>query len=158
MKPAALWPAAVIGALVVTVVANVVLLMAANDPRHSAVEPNYYRKAVAWDSTMAQEGRNEALGWRIATTLEATAEGALVRAQLSDRAAVPLSGARVRLEGIHNLDSGRRVLGELRETGPGTYEAVLPLRRSGLWELRVTVDRQGDRFTADLRRDLNHRP
>lgn len=158
MKPAALWPAAVIGALVVTVAANVVLLMTANDPRHSAVEPNYYQKAVAWDSTMAQEGRNEALGWSLVATLEEVSEGAIVRAQVSDRAAAPVSGARVQVVGIHNLDSGRRLRGELREIEPGVYQALLPLRRTGLWELRFTVDRQGDHFTADLRRDLNRQP
>jgi nitrogen fixation protein FixH len=158
MKPAALWPAAVIGALVVTVAANVVLLMAANDPRHAVVEPGYYRKAIAWDSTMAQEGRNEALGWTVAANLESTPGGAVLRARLADRAALPLSGARVTVEGIHNLDSGTRVRGELRETSAGRYEATLPLRRRGLWELRFTVNRLGERFTADLRQDLDRRP
>jgi len=158
MKPATLWPAAVIGALVVTVAANIVILVAANDPRHAVVEPNYYRKAVAWDSTMAQAGRNEALGWSVAANLDATSDGAIVRARLSDHAAAPLTGARVVVEGIHNLDSGGRVRGALRETEAGAYEAALPFRRSGLWELRFTVDRQGEHFTADLRRELNHLP
>ena len=158
MKPAALWPAAVIGALVITVAANVVLLMAANDSRHAAVEPNYYQKAVAWDSTMAQESRNEALGWSVDATLERMAEETLVRARFADRTAAPLAGARVAVEGIHNLDSGKRVRGELRETAPGVYEAVLPLRRAGLWELRFTVDRRGEHFTAELRRELKRQP
>ncbi len=158
MKPATLWPAAVIGALVVTVVANVVLLMAANDSRHAAVEPNYYQKAVAWDSTMAQEGRNEALGWNVDATLERMAEEALVRARFADRTAAPLAGARVVVEGIHNLDSERRIRGELQETAPGVYEAMLPMRRAGLWELRFTVDRRGEHFTAELRRELTRLP
>lgn len=158
MKPAALWPAAVIGALVVTVVANVLILMAANDPRHAVVEPNYYQKAVAWDSTMAQEGRNETLGWTVAADLEAAAEGATLRARISDRASAPLSGARVTVEAIHNLDAGDRVRGALRETAAGEYEAALPLRLAGLWELRFTVERRGERFTAGLRRDLSRRP
>ncbi len=158
MKPAALWPAAVIGALVVTVAANVVLLMAANDSRHAAVEPNYYQKAVAWDSTMAQESRNEALGWSADATMERVDDEALVRARFTDRTAAPLVGARVAVEGIHNLDSERRIRGELRETAPGIYEAVLPLRRAGLWELRLTVDRRGEHFTAELRRELNRQP
>lgn len=159
MKPAALWPVAVIGALVVTVVANVLLLFAANDPGGRAVvEPDYYRKAVAWDSTMAQEAANDSLGWSVDARLEAAAGESVVRARVADRAGVPIEGARVSVVGIHNVDAGNPVAGALRETTPGDYEAALPFRHAGLWELRFLVQHGHESVTARIRRDLSARP
>ena len=159
MKPAALWPIAVIGALVVTVVANVVLLLAANDPGDRAVvEPDYYRKAVAWDRTMAQEAVNDSLGWSVEAALEATAGGPVVRARVADRGGKPLTGARVSVVGIHNLVAGSPVEGPLRETAPGDYEAALPFRRAGLWELRFLVKHGHESLTAQVQRELADRP
>ena len=154
MKPAALWPAAVVGALVVTVGANIAILVLANDSDKAVVEPHYYEKAVAWDSTMAQGRRNESLGWSIRATLTPSAGGARLEASLADRAGAPLAGAALRVEAIHNLDAARRVEATLRDAGGGAYGADLPLRHAGLWELRFTVERGGERFTEDLRRDL----
>jgi nitrogen fixation protein FixH len=154
VKAATLWPLAVIGALVVTVGANIVVYVLANDSDRAVVEPNYYGKAVAWDSTMAQERRNESLGWRIDATLEPGVGGARVRAKLRDRSGTPLAGATLRVEAIHNVDAERPIAGALRDAGDGSYEADLPFRHVGLWELRFTADRAGDHFTADVRRDL----
>jgi len=154
MKPAALWPAAVIGALVVTVGANIAIFVLANDSDKAVVEPNYYEKAVAWDSTMAQGRRNESLGWSIRATLTPSGEGARLHAILADRGGASLSGATIRVEAIHNSDAARRVEGTLRDAGGGAYDADLPFRHAGLWELRFTVERGGERFTGDLRQEL----
>lgn len=60
MKPAALWPLAVIGVLAVTVGANVWLIQVAREPNGAVIEPDYYRRAVAWDSLAARQGRSDA--------------------------------------------------------------------------------------------------
>lgn len=154
MKPATLWPLAVVGALVVTVGANIAILVLANDSDRAVVEPNYYEKAVAWDSTMAQERRNASLGWTIRATLVPGPDGARLQASLADRSGAPVAGATIRVEAIHNADAWRPVEGRLRESGAGAYGADLPLRHAGLWELRFTADRDHDHFTEALRRDL----
>ena len=158
MKAAALWPAAVVGALVVTVGANIAILVLANDSDKAVVEPNYYEKAVAWDSTMAQGRRNESLGWSVRATLTPIPGGSRLAASLADRAGAPIAGATLRVEAIHNLDAARRIEAALRDAGGGAYEADLPMRHAGLWELRFTAERDGERFTDDLRRDLAPRP
>lgn len=158
MKPATLWPLAVIGALAVTVVANLGILVAANDSGHAVVEPDYYRKAVAWDSTMAQEARDDSLGWSVQAEFEPAEGGARLRAHVADRHGAPVSGAHVSVAGIHNLDAGHPIVGALSETAPGEYEALLPFRRTGLWELRFRVENHGGSFTADLRRELTRNP
>ena len=57
------WPIAIAGILFAGIASNVgFAILASSDPA-AAVEPDYYRKAVAWDQEMAQEERNIALGW-----------------------------------------------------------------------------------------------
>lgn len=158
MKAKALWPLAVVGALAVTVAANVALLVVASDSRHLAVEPDYYAKAVAWDSTMAVREGSRALGWSLDADLAPAAGGASLRVAIEDREGVPVAGAEVRVEAIHNLDSGRRVRAPLREQGPGRYEASLPLGHRGLWELRFDATRGSERYAVSLRRDLALHP
>ncbi|MEZ4456629.1 MAG: FixH family protein [Gemmatimonadales bacterium] len=59
-----------IGVLAITVGANGYMLYEANRGM-AAVEPDYYQKAVDFDSTMAQARRNASLGWRVDAALDA---------------------------------------------------------------------------------------
>jgi nitrogen fixation protein FixH len=155
MRAASWWPVAIVGVLGATVVANVFMLVAAGDPNGAAVEPDYYRRAVAWDSTLAQERRNQELGWRIEAAFgEAGAEGTPLSVRLADSAGAPVPGASVRVTAIHNLEAPRRVTAELPAISAGLHEGRLPLARPGLWELRFEVERGSERFTAALRRDV----
>lgn len=154
MKPATLWPAAVVAVLAITVGANAWLMWKARDPNGAVIEPDYYRKAVAWDSLAARQGRSDALRWSADATIGPAARGlARVRATLADSLGVPVAGAAVRLEAVHNLAAAHPVLAPLAETAPGVYEAETALDRPGLWELRLTATRGADVFLARLRRD-----
>jgi hypothetical protein len=42
----------------------------------------------------------------------------------------------------------------LVERDDGSYEAVLPMRRVGIWELRYSVERGSDTFTTVQREEL----
>ena len=154
MRAAKLWPLAVVAVLAVTIGANVVIYLLARDPGAAVVERDYYRRAVAWDSTMADERHSAELGWRLEAELGALgAGGAPLTVRLADRDGAPLSGAAVRVEAVHNLDAGRPVTAELAPAGAGRYTARLPLRHAGLWELRFTATRGGERFAQSLRRE-----
>jgi nitrogen fixation protein FixH len=154
MRAAQLWPLAVVAVLAVTVGANVVIYLLARDPGAAVVERDYYRRAVAWDSTMADERRSAELGWRLQAELGAVgADGAPLTVRLAGRDGVPLSGATVRVEAVHNRDAGHPVAAALVPAGDGRYAARLPLRHAGLWELRFTAARGGERFTQSLRRE-----
>lgn len=154
MRPGALWPVAVVGVLAITVGANAWLLWEARDPNGAVIEPDYYRKAVAWDSLTARQGRSDALGWSADATIGPASGGrARVRVTLADSLGAPVAGAAVRVEGVHNLAAARPVTAALAETAPGVYEAVAPLARPGLWELRLAATRGADAFQARLRRE-----
>uniref|UniRef100_A0A832MKV0 FixH family protein n=1 Tax=Eiseniibacteriota bacterium TaxID=2212470 RepID=A0A832MKV0_UNCEI len=154
MSPSRLWPAAVVAVLVVTVAANGVLLWAAHHGDAPAIEPDYYRKAVAWDSTLAARRASAALGWRADAVLgPLAAGGAEVGVVLTDAAGAPLEGAHVRVTAVHNARGGRTVEAVLAPRGAGRYAARAPLGRAGLWELRIEAARGAERFAVSLRRD-----
>ena len=58
------WPWLLATGLLGIVAVNVTMLFVANsDANGSVVEPDYYRKAVQWDSTMAHRAASDRLGW-----------------------------------------------------------------------------------------------
>jgi len=159
MKPGAMWPVAIVTVLAVTVAANVVLIVAANDPKASVVESDYYRKAVAFDSTMAERSADLKLGWRMEARLGLPgAKGTKFEARLLDANGLPLDGAIVQVVAVHNLDAGRPVSGPLVGVGDGRYVAMLPLAHTGRWELRLAVQRGTQHFSADLHQDTGTLP
>ena len=155
MKPGALWPVAIVGMLAITVGANVYMLWATRDPTILAIEPDYYRKAVGWDSTMAQARREVAMGWKAEAAFGPLIAGkALLAVTLSDSAGEPVNEAAVGIEAINNVDATRHVPGVLVHSEPGRYEGMLALPRPGLWEVRVTARRDSLLFTQSLRVDV----
>lgn len=154
MTPAKLWPVAIVGVLAVTVAANFALLRWASGPEAAAIEPDYYGKAVRWDSTLAERAHDAALGWRIDATLGAPAPGGMpLTVRLAGAGGEPLAGATITVEAIHNAEPARRPRVAVRETRRGGYAATIPLARAGLWELRFDVRHGGEHFTATLRRE-----
>ena len=155
MKPGAWWPIAIVGVLAVTVAANVALITAARDPNAYVVEPDYYRKGVKWDSTMAQARASVALGWQVDAALrDWTPAGTDLVVQLADSTGAPVAGADVSVEMINNLSPETPLHASPADAGTGRYRARVALPRPGLWELRLRARRGGKTFTADLRRDL----
>lgn len=154
MRSGSWWPVGIVGALAMTIVANAYLVYRAAGRGHAVVEPDYYHRAVRWDSTLAEERHNLALGWRLETDLGAPgARGAPLRVRLTDRGGVPLDGAAVQVAALHNLDAAHPVRETLQPAGGGAYFARLPLGHPGLWELRFEVARGAERFTATVRQD-----
>ena len=159
MRRGAWWPVAIVGTLAVTVVANGVLLWAAHDRNAAVVEPEYYRKAVTWDSTMAQERRDAELGWQLDAELDSMSErGAWLKASLVDTGGRPVSDATVAVTAIHNADAARPISAVLSPALAGFYAARLPLHHRGRWELRFVARRGADTFTATLRREAGTGP
>jgi nitrogen fixation protein FixH len=153
-----IWPTMIITALLGNIVLGVVLVRLAGGDRHFAVESNYYQKAVGWDSTMAQDGRNAALGWQMVPSLGALVAVATDTLTITLRTAggEPVSGATVTLEAMPIAYAGEVRRAAMVATGePGRYTAPGVFGRAGLWELRLTAVRGSDRFTDNLRLDAS---
>ena len=155
-----LWPIALAAVLALTVLANVALWVVAADPNGSAVESDYYRKALAWDRVEEQAAVNTRLGWRVDARFTPGAGGLPggLEAAVRDAAGAPIDGAAVRVVAIHNTLAGQPMSLVLTPRGGGTYAQAVPFPRAGLWELRFTVEQGGRRFTSDERVDTEARP
>lgn len=155
MRGARWWPVAIILVLGTTVVANLALFWAANHDPGFAAEPDYYQRAVTWDSTVAQRARNAELGWQVAATIEPPRKdgGAIVTVELGDRAGAPIDGAAVRIDASHNASAGRIVSIELLPAGAGRYQGTIPLAAAGFWRLELTATHGAERFQTRLSRE-----
>lgn len=150
-----IWPAIIITVLLGNVTLGIVLMRVANSDPHFAIEPDYYRRAVGWDTTQAQARQNLALGWQLQPTLGAVGgrEVPLTLA-LTDAEGVPLDGASVSVEARAVAHANELLVANLLPTGAaGTYTADLAVAREGLWEFRVVAIRGDARLTAQLRLD-----
>ncbi|MGH7618186.1 MAG: FixH family protein [Gemmatimonadaceae bacterium] len=155
MKQGARWPIGVALVLAATVTANLVLYYVAGADPSFAVEPDYYAKAVAWDSTLAQAKRNVALGWRVSPTLSpfTARRGALLSLTLTDSSASPIADAIVKVSAFYNARADSVLTATLQLSATG-YSATLPVAHAGEWELRFDVTRGREHFTSTTRVDV----
>lgn len=150
------WPFLLGAGMLGIVGVNTTMLFVANGDRNgSVVEPDYYRKAVAWDSTMALRAASDSLGWHAEVELGVgNGPGALLELRITDAAGAAVSGATVTATLIHNIDAARHVDVVLRDVGGGRYAADAPLAHAGRWEVRVAADLGAARFVATRHADL----
>jgi hypothetical protein len=156
MKPEQAWPAAIVAVLALTVTANIVLLQQAGGPGAASIEPDYYRRALTWDSAMAVARSDRATGWRVESRLGAVgAAGAPLELTVRDSLGAPLADARVVVSARHNSTTRISASDSLR-TGPdGIARGHLPLGRRGLWELTIQVRHGGRTSHAVQVRDTD---
>lgn len=153
MKPGMGWPIGVAAILAATVAANIVVMRIASDDPAFSVEPDYYRKAVEFDSTMAQQRRNISLGWGFDAAIDSIGDGRHTRlsVRLRDASASPLSGARVAVMARFNARANDTLTAVLTEEAAGTYSTTLPIAHTGVWEVRVDATHGSQRFSTSAR-------
>lgn len=124
------------------------VVIAVRDPGF-AVESDYYKKALLWDKTMAQEASNARLGWHLRASILPLADGSYqIRCHLLDHDRKPISKAKVELEAFFVARSARPLQTTMQETPePGLYVAPLQTSYAGRWELRFAILADQKRFT-----------
>lgn len=153
MKSGIGWPIGIVCILSATVIGNFAVMRIAKSDPAFAVEPDYYRKAVEFDSTMAQERRNLALGWKVAATMEPITEtdSARVIVTLRDAESNVLGGAQVAVMARFNARANDTLTAVLTEQAPGRYETTLPITHAGEWEVRVDATHDASRWSESQR-------
>ncbi|MEZ4412124.1 MAG: FixH family protein [Gemmatimonadales bacterium] len=147
MNSAKLWPAALVAVLAITVAANVAIYWTANHDSSFAVEPDYYQRAIDWDSTVARGQRSDALGWAADVRLAPPDAGqATLSVTLAARNGTPLDSADVRAALSHNAHGANVFQVRLLPSGPGLYAARVPSATQGLWRVDLAATRGDDVF------------
>ncbi|NUN16199.1 MAG: FixH family protein [Myxococcales bacterium] len=151
------WPVLIVLLLMIPVVGNLVLVMKATGDPSFVIEEDYYRKAVLWDQTMAQQEKNHQLRWALELTTkpgDTAYAPTTVSLVLKDAHGEPIRDASIRVEGFHNARAAHVAAATASETTDGFYQAQLDLRRSGLHEFNVHVVRGSDIFTYKTQKDV----
>jgi nitrogen fixation protein FixH len=153
MKRGSWWPIGITLVLATTVAGNIWVAKIASDDPSFAIEPDYYQKAITWDSTLAQGRENVQLGWRLTPALGIVAATgkARVSATLTDSAGSPITGAVVKVAALPVARANEVHEATLAAAGAGEYAAQLDSRRQGQWELRFDV-RAGSAHFTDVAR------
>lgn len=151
------FPALVIGLLTLQVTMCVFAAILANSDPTSSVEPDYYRKAVAWDDSARLRRASAALHWK--AELSVSDEAALsgerrVLCRLHDSAGAPVEGASVTAEMFHHARASNRhtlIFGALPN---GEYATLAPSTLPGLWEFRLTATHGADTYVDTILLDV----
>lgn len=148
------WPGFIVGLLLLGVIANVTLLVIANNDPTFSVEPDYYQKALDWDQTMAQERENQRLGWGASLVTLPSRDGMRVVARVTDRLGAAVAPDALTVEASHNARGTHVLSATFSRHGDGTYVAEMPIRRPGLWQFRLAAVRGAERFTQTISQDV----
>ncbi len=150
IPPHVRWPAVIIGALTLHVVVSLATVWVATSNPSYAVEEDYYQKALHWNDRRAQDLANAGLGWQVAVSVQppsSAGDPAALELNLADRQGLPVDGAAVSVEAFHNARAGRILRAALTADGDGRYTAPMPMKRSGVWEIRIIAIRGDATFT-----------
>lgn len=146
------WPIVVVALLLGHIVLMMVGLVAALAIPDAFVPPGGYETAIAWDDRQAERQASIALGWTLHANPSPTTElngDRTVKFTLADRNGQPVDGANLVVRLFHHARSGDQFERSLEQSAAGTYEALLPMRREGLWRLQAAATRGDDRFVVE---------
>ncbi|HYW49119.1 MAG TPA: FixH family protein [Gemmatimonadaceae bacterium] len=148
------WPTAIGAVLLLQMSFGVWMARVAGSDPHFAIAPDYYRRAVRWDSTMAQSRRDRALGWRASATITRdTGRTALLHLSLTDAGDTFVAADSIDVEVLAVAHAGRVHRLPLQRIGDA-YQARIPVAAAGLWDVSLRARRDTSLFTARLRVEL----
>ncbi len=152
MKKGMGWPIGIVVLLAASVVGNIAVIVITREDPSFAVEPDYYRKAVDWDSTQARLARSDALGWNVSAVVRAADSGmSVLTLTLRDRGGVVVHNAALSGELLHVARANDVQSLVFAERADGEYSTTVPMQRAGMWELRLAAVRNNERFVETLR-------
>jgi nitrogen fixation protein FixH len=150
MKKGLGWPIGIATILFATVASNIGVILITKDDPSFAVEPDYYRKAVEWDSTSARRARSDALGWQVTPTVQVGRTNSELSLTLVDANGASIDGAMIAGELLHVARASQMQTIQFTARDNG-YVATVQMPRAGVWELRLDATRGDQRFLRTVR-------
>ena len=153
--PARVWPWVPALLLVSLLGTQLAVLSSALDDPSFASEPDYYRKALDWDTRQARARQSQALGWTVRAAVDGRMSATrVVSLSLADARGVTIDGAALSAIAFPIARAGQARELAFREVAPGLYRAELGVARLGIWELRCSATRGHEHFESTLRFEI----
>jgi len=144
-------PIALLG-LTVTIATATVLSAVIGHPL--GMEPNYDRKAAAWDEEREQRAQNERLRWVVTPDIRSEGTRRTVHLRIEDKHAARIDASRVEVECIPVRAAEARTVLRLERLETGDFAGCFDSSIGGQWEFRVVAEKDGVRYTDAFRRFL----
>jgi hypothetical protein len=146
-----IWPVIIISLLGLNMtICAITVYAATRNPAAVTVEPDYYRKAVEWDSSRQIWSKPEEAGWDLTASARIEDDRGLIHLMISGRASQVGLHALV----FHRLQPDVRTEIMLVRTGvdedSSVYSGVLPSTRIGLWDLEIRDESEHVRFVRTV--------
>ncbi|MBS0187439.1 MAG: FixH family protein [Planctomycetes bacterium] len=144
------WPALIIGLILTNATIVGVTVYFATSDRTVTVEPDYYAKALAYDSVIQQRETNRKLGWAASPFFKVGDDGQTLELHLTltDAAGKAVTDANVSALVFANLAPRDRQSVKLTPgIAPGEYIARVRPTATGQWRAEFTVSKGSTTFT-----------
>lgn len=137
-----------VGCMAIVVLVNAGMVTAALSTYSGLAHRDAFGRGVAYNRVIENVERQERLGWKVDLQLGAPRAGGLhdVSVSLHDAMASPLSGARISATFRRPVENTAPLPLAFEERGMGRYEAGPLALRRGQWDVRVVVERAGERY------------
>ena len=149
MKPKAfIWPAMIIGMLVINVGIVAFTMVAANKGEGASVARGYDERALRWDEHRREMAKSNALGWSCLAQLDRPARDAPIgtlRIALTIGDVEPVEAAPLMIQLFHSGHPTERVTINLTTDSSGRATSSVAAPRPGYYSLRIESPATADR-------------
>lgn len=138
------WTFIIVGLLGSQLSIGVAAVILANQDSSQQIIPDYYKRSMAWDTSVATQQASDTLGWKATINVaeDADVTGArTITLVLTDRTGAPVTGATGSLQIYHHRKIADVIQAEWSELSSGIYRATARLDQKGLWQFTVAMHR-----------------
>jgi hypothetical protein len=147
------WPLYLGGLLLMSVIANAVLVYVATRPDAPRPTVDYYEKSLDWDTDAALIEASQQLGWTVEYGIPGGPQYSSdaprpVDVVVTDPDGAGVVGLQGRLVAVRPADPALNQAGDLVELphAPGHYRTLLRLGAWGIWEFNLDAERGALRY------------
>lgn len=156
-----LWTAFVLLFFVVQgILWTVAISVTAGDSSH-AVVAGYDEQALQWDEVKKLQQASDRLGWKAEIMVDATGDvrgdhkvSVTLSKESNETGGKDIEGVEVELTAFHRARAADPQTLTLEEITPGTYQGVLKVQHSGIWQFSGTASTANDKFLFEQKMNL----
>lgn len=152
-RPPGWWiPWTFVGLFLVVVAVNATMIWLALGSFSGLVAERPYDLGLTYNRNLEAAAAQAELGWSLEVIAELAAPAvATLEVRLTDRDGLPLTGAVLDASLVRPLGAGEEVPLAFTPAIAGRYRATAALPQPGVWDLRVRVERDDERFMTEER-------
>jgi len=152
------WVLGWLSLLLVVLAVNIGFITLAITTNPGLVDKNYYENAKDYEENLIKyRNARTALGWSYQANFPSnpiinTRE--LYRVSVVDKVGQPLTAATIKLNAYRPSDASADFETTLSEVGAGIYEGYVAFPLKGIWDIKVNITRDEDRYDFTRRASI----